>query len=316
MPIEVVESIQRLRERVAQARGEGRRVGLVPTMGALHAGHQRLIDTARVECAFLVVSLFVNPLQFDREDDLQKYPRTMESDVAMCSASGVDVVFAPSTAEMYPAPLNCTVDVGRIADHLCGHYRPGHFRGVATVVMKLLQIALPDRAYFGEKDAQQLAVIRHLVSDLNVPVEIVGVPTVREPDGLALSSRNRRLRPEERRAATVLYDALGAARQQISSGVTDAARIRQTAEGIIGQRQGVRLEYFEVVDPHEMQPVERVAGPVIAAGAIWVGTTRLIDNVLCEPASLVEADLQVRPVPKPAGEGGPVSPKPTGEGGA
>ena len=176
MPIEVVESIQRLRERVAQARGAGQRIGLVPTMGALHAGHQRLIDTARVECDFVVVSIFVNPLQFDREDDLQKYPRSLAADVELCSASGVGVVFAPPVGEMYPAPPNCTVDVGRVADHLCGRYRPGHFRGVATVVMKLFEIAQPDRAYFGEKDAQQLAVIRHLVSDLNVPVEIVAVP--------------------------------------------------------------------------------------------------------------------------------------------
>ena len=180
MPIEVVESIQGLRERIAQARGAGRRIGLVPTMGALHAGHQRLIDTARVECDFVVVSIFVNPLQFDREDDLQKYPRSLAADVELCSASGVAVVFAPPVGEMYPAPPNCTVDVGRVADHLCGRLRPGHFRGVATVVMKLFEIAQPDRAYFGEKDAQQLAVIRHLVSDLNVPVEIVGVPTVRE----------------------------------------------------------------------------------------------------------------------------------------
>ena len=296
MPIEVVETIQGLRERAAQARGAGRRIGLVPTMGALHAGHQRLIDTARVECDFVVVSIFVNPMQFDRDDDLLKYPRTLESDIQLCASSGVDVVFAPGAAEMYPAPLNCTIDVGRVADHLCGPHRPGHFRGVATVVMKLFQIAQPDRAYFGEKDAQQLAVIRHLVSDLNVPVEVVGVPTVREADGLALSSRNQRLAPEERRAAPVLYEALGVARQQIASGVTNVAQIREAATGIIEQRPGVQLEYFEIVDPGEMQPVERVERPVIAAGAIWVGSTRLIDNLLCAPP--------------------PAAPKPTGKAGA
>ena len=285
MPIEVVELLQRLRELVAQARGAGQRVGLVPTMGALHAGHQRLIDTARVECDFVVVSIFVNPRQFDREDDLQKYPRSLAADVELCSASGVRVVFAPPVGEIYPAPPNCTVDVGRVADHLCGRFRPGHFRGVATVVMKLFEIAQPDRAYFGEKDAQQLAVIRHLVADLNVPVEIVAVPTVREVDGLAISSRNQRLRPDERRIATALYEALSAVKEQISAGVTDTARIREAGERVIQQRQGVRLEYLEIVEPHEMQPVERVEGPVVAAGAIWVGDTRLIDNVLCVPPS-------------------------------
>ena len=272
---------------IGGARGGRPRVGLVPTMGALHAGHRRLIDQARAACDFVVVSIFVNPMQFDREDDLLKYPRTLESDIQICTSAGVDVVFAPVAAEMYPAPLNCTIDVGRVAHHLCGRHRPGHFRGVATVVMKLFQIAQPDRAYFGQKDAQQLAVIRHLVSDLNVPVEIVGVPTVREADGLALSSRNQRLTPEERRAAPVLYAALAVARQQIASGVTNVAQIRETATGVIEQRPGVKLEYFEIVEPVEMQPVERIERPVIAAGAIWAGSTRLIDNLLCAPPPAV-----------------------------
>jgi pantoate--beta-alanine ligase len=250
---------------------------------------------ARAECDVVIVSIFVNPMQFDRDDDLQKYPRTLESDIELCASSGVDVVFAPPAAEMYPAPPNCTVDVGRVADHLCGRHRPGHFRGVATVVMKLLQIARPDRAYFGEKDAQQLAVIRHLASDLNVPVDIVAVPTVREPDGLALSSRNQRLTPEERRAAPALYEALGVARQQIAAGAIDAGRIRHTAMRVIEEREGIKLEYLELVEPGEMQPVERVDGPVIAAGAIWAGPIRLIDNVLCVPPPAA---------PKRTGEGG------------
>jgi len=280
----------------AGARGGGPRIGLVPTMGALHAGHKRLIDLARAECDVVVVSIFVNPMQFDHEDDLQNYPRTLESDLEQSASLGVDVVFAPAVAEMYPAPLNCTVDVGRVGNHLCGRHRPGHFRGVATIVMKLFQIAQPDRAYFGEKDAQQLAMIRHLVSDLNVPVEIVAVPTVREADGLAVSSRNQRLVPEERHAAPVLYEALSVARQQIAAGVIDVAEIRRTATRIIEQRPGVRLEYLEIVDPGEMQPVERIERPVIAAGAIWVGTVRLIDNVLCLPPLAA---------PKPTGGGGP-----------
>lgn len=285
MTSDVITSIPRVRDRVAEARrSDGRtRVGLVPTMGALHAGHTRLIEAARAECDLVIVSIFVNPLQFDRPEDLEKYPRALQPDVDLCSALGVDVVFAPSVAEMYPEPPDCAIDVGRVAEHLCGKFRPGHFRGVATVVMKLFQIAQPDRAYFGEKDAQQLAVIRRMVADFNVPIEIVAVPTVREPDGLALSSRNQRLQPGERRAATVLYEALKVARTQVAEGVRDAACVRQAATQVVEREPAVRLEYLEVVDPREMQPVERIEGPVIAAGAIWVGGTRLIDNVICVP---------------------------------
>ena len=285
MPLDVVESIQTLRERVSRARRAGQRIGLVPTMGALHAGHRSLIDTARAGSDLLIVSIFVNPLQFDRKDDLAKYPRPLEADVALCAASGVDVVFAPSVATMYPEPPECLVEVGRVADHLCGRFRPGHFRGVATVVMKLLQMVQPDLAYFGEKDAQQLAVIRRMVSDLNVPVTIVPVPTMREPDGLAMSSRNQRLGPEDRRVAIALYEGLQEAKRQISSGVADVERIREAAERAIHQHPTVRLEYLEVVDPKEMQPVEVVDQPVVVAGAIWVGDTRLIDNMLCAPPS-------------------------------
>jgi pantoate--beta-alanine ligase len=283
MPSDVITSISQVRDRVTQARRASRRIGLVPTMGALHEGHKRLIDLARAECDIVVVSIFVNPLQFDREDDLNKYPRTLESDVDMCSASHVDVVFAPPVAEMYPSPLECVVDVGRIADHLCGRFRPGHFRGVATVVLKLFQIAQPDRAYFGEKDAQQLAVIRRLVADFNVPVEIVAVPTVREPDGLALSSRNKRLTPDERQIATVLYEALRVAKSRIEAGMRDPGAVREAAGRVIQKQEGVRLEYLDIVDPDDMQPVARVDRPVVVAGAIWVGATRLIDNVICVP---------------------------------
>ncbi len=283
MPSDVITSISQVRDRVTQARRANQRIGLVPTMGALHEGHKRLIDLARAECDLVVVSIFVNPLQFDREDDLNRYPRTLESDVDICSASHVDVVFAPPVDEMYPSPVECVVDVGRIADHLCGRFRPGHFRGVATVVLKLFQIAQPDRAYFGEKDAQQLALIRRLVADFNVPVEVVAVPTVREPDGLALSSRNKRLKPDERHIATVLYEALRAAKSHIEAGMRDAALVREAAERVIQKQEGVRLEYLEIVDPRDMQPVARIERPVAVAGAIWVGATRLIDNVICIP---------------------------------
>jgi pantoate--beta-alanine ligase len=195
------------------------------------------------------------------------------------------VVFAPPVEEVYPQPLACTVDVDRLADHLCGRFRPGHFRGVATVVLKLLQMARPDRAYFGEKDAQQLAIVRRLVRDFDVPVTIVGVPTMREPDGLAMSSRNVRLDPAERRMATALYQALTDVCRQITTGVRDAATITSAAAGRVPRQENVRLEYLEIVDPEEMQPVASVTGRVLVAGAMWVGSTRLIDNMLCTPPS-------------------------------
>ena len=283
MPPEVITTIPQLRDRVRRARLAERRVGFVPTMGALHAGHRRLMDVARGECDVLIVSVFVNPLQFDRPDDLEQYPRTLENDVDVCAAGGVDMVFAPSMSEMYPSDPVCVIEVGRVADHLCGRFRPGHFRGVATVVLKLMEITQADRAYFGEKDAQQLAVVRRLVEDFNVPIAIVGVPTVREPDGLALSSRNQRLSADERRAAPVLYRALKVAEQLIRSGDGDVAQVEAAARQVIEDERAVRLEYLQIVEPREMQPVDRIDGPVIAAGAIWVGSTRLIDNVICVP---------------------------------
>lgn len=284
MRTQVVESIAHLRDRVAAARRDGMQVGLVPTMGALHAGHAQLIQRARGECAHVVVSVFVNPLQFDRSDDLANYPRTLERDTDLCAALGVDLLFAPSAADMYPGPPSCVIDVGKVAEHLCGRYRPGHFRGVATVVMKLFQIVEPDRAYFGEKDAQQLAVIRHLVRDFNVPVRIEAVETVREADGLALSSRNQRLHPAERALATCLYRALCEARRLIAGGERDAEAVKQAAVAQVPADDRLRVEYLEVVGPDDMQPVERIVGRVLVAGAVWVGSVRLIDNLLCEPS--------------------------------
>ena len=265
-------------QRRAQLRA-GLTLGFVPTMGALHEGHRSLVRQSKAENDRTLVSIFVNPIQFDREDDLRMYPRTMDTDTATCGSLGVDVVFAPTVEEMYPVPLACAIDVGKVADHLCGPFRPGHFTGVATVVMKLFQIVQADRAYFGEKDAQQLAVIRRLVADFNVPVEIVGVPTVREHDGLALSSRNRRLAPGDRTRAIALYRALEAAKAQISAGATDSGAIKRNAVATIPQGDGLRVEYLEIVDPVDMQPVERVSGPVVIAGALWVGGVRLIDNI-------------------------------------
>mgnify|MGYP006113548149 CR=1 FL=1 len=278
---ELVDAISRIRQRLP-ARERATRLGLVPTMGALHAGHASLINRARQECELVVVSIFVNPLQFDSLADLEGYPHDLEVDLQFCSTLGTDIVFAPTAADMYPEPPACTVEVGGLDEGLCGQFRPGHFQGVATVVMKLLQIVQPDLAYFGEKDAQQLAIIRRLVADLNVPVEIVGVPTVRNGDGLALSSRNRRLSEGGRALAPALYRALNTIRRDVAAGATDPAAIRARALEEVPQDASVKIEYLELVSPSDLRPVERVAGPVLAAGALWVGGVRLIDNVYCE----------------------------------
>jgi pantoate--beta-alanine ligase len=279
MTVRVVAAIAELRALLQSRRALGT-VGLVPTMGALHEGHRRLIETARNADKSVVVSVFVNPTQFNQAADYEHYPRALDDDVAMCDAAGVDVVFVPSVEEMYPDGFATSIHVARVSEGLCGRYRPGHFAGVATVVMKLLQIVQPDRAYFGEKDAQQLAVIDRLVRDLNVPIEIVGVPTVREPDGLALSSRNRRLNEAERRAAPVLFEGLQAAAAAIRDGETKAAAVVERARHVIAREPLVRVEYLEVVSATDMQPVGTIAGPVRVALAAWLGDVRLIDNVL------------------------------------
>jgi pantoate--beta-alanine ligase len=281
MSVEVIGGIAELRARLAARRREAH-IGFVPTMGALHAGHGSLMERAAAETGCVVASVYVNPTQFNDARDFERYPRTLEQDAAFCAERGVEIVFAPSNEEMYPAPLRSHVEVEGITAELCGRFRPGHFRGVTTVVMKLLQIVQPDAAYFGEKDAQQLAAIRRMVLDLNVAVEIVGVPTVREADGLAMSSRNGRLGAEERRRAPALYAALCGAAERIRKGEKDAGAVCAAAEEEV-ERAGMRVEYLEMVDEGTMQPVGRVEGPVLAAAAVWLGEVRLIDNVRCRP---------------------------------
>jgi pantoate--beta-alanine ligase len=254
-------------------------IGLVPTMGALHAGHENLIETARRECRTVVVSIFVNPIQFGPSEDYSRYPRTLEQDLEACARRGTDLVFAPPVEEMYPLPQLTFVEVTRISEHLCGKFRPGHFRGVATVVLKLLNMVQPQRAYFGEKDMQQLQVIRRMVLDLNAPVTIVGVPTVREPDGLALSSRNKYLSAEERRAAPALYQALQAAVRRIKEGERDVTKTRTATLEILEKQPLIHVEYLDIVDPDELAPVSTIGRSVRIAAAIWIGRTRLIDNV-------------------------------------
>jgi pantoate--beta-alanine ligase len=272
-------AITEIRRRVAEKRRTGQVIAAVPTMGALHAGHGALMERARREADCVVVTIFVNPIQFDRRADYDAYRINLHCDLEFCADRGVDLVFAPRPEEMYPTPQTVFIDVTGVPDHLCGKFRPGHFRGVATVVAKPFHIVAPDKAYFGEKDAQQLAVIQRMVSELDLPIEIIPVSTVREPDGLALSSRNRRLSPAERRVAPRLYQALQKGAVRVSEGCQDPADVRETALRVLEQTPGFIVEYLEVVDPASMQPVERITGPVRIAAAAWLGGTRLIDNV-------------------------------------
>jgi pantoate--beta-alanine ligase len=278
---EAIGETARLRARLNEARAHGASIGFVPTMGALHAGHEALLEIARGENDFVVASIFVNPLQFDRKEDLDHYPRTLEDDLHVCDRCGVNLVFTPTLAELYPEPQLTFVDSPALTSTLCGQFRPGHFRGVATVVLKLLNIVQPDRAYFGEKDAQQLALTRRMVRDLNVPVEIVPVPTIREADGLALSSRNKHLTPAQRAIAPVLSRALLQAVELIGEGERSAAVIRERALALFAPWPEARVEYFELTDPQTLAPLDRIdfASPVLVAAAMWLGSTRLIDNM-------------------------------------
>lgn len=275
---EVIREIERLRQRLELVRMRQKSIALVPTMGALHAGHAELLRVARESADFVVASVFVNPLQFDRKEDLDGYPRTFEDDLRVCAEHGTDLVFAPTASEFYPSEPLTFVESPVLSKHLCGAFRPGHFRGVATVVLKLFNVVQPEVAYFGEKDAQQLAIIRRMVSDFNVPVRILAVATVREADGLALSSRNKHLSTEERAIAPVLARALNSAYARLNAGETDCAEVKAAATKILETEQAVRVEYFEIVDPETLAPLERVTGAALIAGAIWLGRTRLIDN--------------------------------------
>lgn len=275
MKPEIIAHIDELRSRLSGVL----RIGFVPTMGALHEGHGALMDAARRDCDCVVVSIFVNPIQFDNKEDYERYGRNLESDAVFAGKRGVDIVFAPRPEEMYPGNADVFVEVPVVSEGLCGAFRPGHFRGVATVVTKLFNIVQPTTAYFGEKDAQQLAVIRRMAAGLNMPVSITGVATVREPDGLALSSRNERLTREERMSAPVLFQALGAARRRIENGARDIAEIRAAGLDVLAKEPRIRVEYFEIVDAENMRPVSTVAGRMCIAAAVWLGSVRLIDNV-------------------------------------
>lgn len=275
----VVTTIAEVRKAVVGARTGGLRVGFVPTMGALHEGHAALVRAAKAASGFVVVSIFVNPTQFGPKEDFTKYPRTLEADQKLCAETGADLIFAPGVEEMYPANSLTFVEVGTLGDHLCGASRPGHFRGVCTVVLKLFNIVQPDLAHFGAKDCQQARILSQMVRDLNVPVEMRIEPTVREPDGLAISSRNRYLSDSERAVAPRIYRALQAARARAQAGETDAARLEAALRAELEAIPGARVDYARVVDAETLQPLARLDRPAVAAAAAFLGTTRLIDNL-------------------------------------
>ncbi len=277
----IVGTKQQVRDAVAAGRGEGKTIGLVPTLGALHEGHLSLMRRSVADCDLTVVSVFVNPTQFGPGEDLDEYPRDLEGDASACEAIGVDLLFAPTVEEMYADDASTVVSVSELTEGLCGAYRPGHFDGVTTVVCKLLNIVLPDRAYFGEKDYQQLVVIRRMVRDLDIPVEVVGCPTVREDDGLALSSRNRYLSEEERAAAPALHRALQRGAEAAREGAT-GREVERVVARALAQEPLFRPQYIQAVHPETLKPLGDEAGPMVIAAAAHLGGTRLIDNVRVE----------------------------------
>ena len=280
--ITIVKTIEEVRAQVKAWRAEGLTVGLVPTMGSLHEGHQSLIARSVAENDRTVVSDFVNPIQFGPTEDLATYPRDIERDAALCESTGANLIFHPEADEMY-APDFCTyVDMDHLTKGLCGKTRPIHFRGVCTVVSKLFHIVQPDRAYFGQKDAQQLAVIRRMVRDLNMPLTIVGCPIIREEDGLAKSSRNTYLSAEERKAALCLSRGLNKGKAAVEAGETDAEKVKAIITAEIEAEPLSRIDYVEIVDWNNLEPVSSTEGSILAAVAVYIGKTRLIDNFIIE----------------------------------
>jgi pantoate--beta-alanine ligase len=276
----VLKTIAETRSACSRIRALGKTLGLVPTMGSLHPGHLALVRAAQANCDAVAVSIFVNPTQFGPKEDFEAYPRSLEEDCRILEAAGVDLVFAPSAEEMYPEGASTFVDVAGLSERLDGASRPGHFRGVATVVAKLFHIFSPERAFFGQKDAAQVAVLRKMVHDLHFPVRLEVCPTVREPDGLAMSSRNRNLSSEQRRHALILSRALLAVQKQVQSGELDSGKLLATAMQTLEEEPAVKVDYCRVVDPDTLEDVSEVSHGALMAVAAYVGATRLIDNLL------------------------------------
>ena len=282
--MKVCHSIDETREASRAARREGKSLGLVPTMGALHEGHLSLVRAAKAQCDLVAASIFVNPLQFGPCEDLAKYPRTFDRDRELFTQEGVDFIFAPSVEEMYPAGAVTYVTVEELSDKLCGRSRPGHFRGVTTVVSKLFNIVEPDRAFFGQKDAAQSTIIRRMVRDLNIPVQVVVCPIVREPDGLAMSSRNAYLDAQQRESALVINQSLRAVQERFDQGEHKVDALIEAGIRVFAQAPSVRLDYFEIVDPETLDAVDDLSRAALVAVAAFVGKARLIDNILLRPA--------------------------------
>jgi pantoate--beta-alanine ligase len=276
----VCHSIDEVRAASRTGRREGKSLGLVPTMGALHEGHLSLVRAAKAQCDLVVVSIFVNPLQFGPNEDLAKYPRNVDRDRELLAKEGVDFIFAPRVEEMYPAGAVTYVTVEGLSDKLCGRSRSGHFRGVTTVVSKLFNIVEPDRAFFGQKDAAQSTIIRRMVRDLNIPVQVVVCPIVREPDGLAMSSRNSYLDAQQRKSALGLYRSLTAGQGRFDQGERKARALIEAGKQTFTHEPSVRLDYFEIVDPETLDPVDDLSGGGLVAVAAFVGNVRLIDNIV------------------------------------
>jgi pantoate--beta-alanine ligase len=278
--LRLIETVAEMKSACRTVTRTGKILGLVPTMGALHEGHMSLVRASKVQCEVTSVSIFVNPLQFGPSEDFEKYPRTFERDSVMLRDAGVDLLFLPPVPEMYPASARTYVDVEDLSSKLDGGSRPGHFRGVATVVCKLFEIVRPDRAFFGQKDAAQVALLRKMARDLNMDVEVVVCPIVRETDGLAMSSRNAYLNPEQRKQALVLSRSLQRVRAAVEAGETKTAKLAQVGISEIASEPDAKLDYFAIVDANTLEPVEEVVPGTLIAVAAWVGTTRLIDNML------------------------------------
>ncbi|MGB2601219.1 MAG: pantoate--beta-alanine ligase [Candidatus Omnitrophota bacterium] len=281
----LITKISEMQEFSREAKKEGKTVGFVPTMGYLHEGHLSLVRAAKRECDLAVMSIYVNPMQFGPEEDLDKYPRDMERDKALAEKEGADVIFAPLSGEMYPGGYTTDVDVtGTITETLCGISRPGHFKGVTTIVAKLFNIVSPDKAYLGQKDAQQAVAVKRMVRDLNIPVEVRVMPTVREDDGLAMSSRNSYLSDDQRHQALGLFKALESAKEMISAGEVSAIIIKQKLKSILEEGKDVRVDYVEVVDTDTLEPSDEVQDNTLIAVAAYIGDARLIDNIVIKGA--------------------------------
>ena len=280
--MELAKTIKSVRELVKAARSKGKKIGFVPTMGALHIGHISLIDRAVEECDFVIVSIYVNPTQFGPSEDFEKYPRTLDADLKICQQVGADVVFAPADNEMYQAKNVTWVDTEKLTEPLCGKSRPGHFKGVTGVCAKLFNIVTPDIAYFGQKDAQQSVVIKKMVADLDMPLQITICPTLREPDGLALSSRNKYLEPQQRKDAPLIYKSLQIAADAIGHGTKEPQTITDQMRNTLSRIKNADIEYVSIVNADNLQDLDKIAGRTLIALAVKIGITRLIDNILVD----------------------------------